>query len=99
MYFLVYTQDRENSEIIRKANRVDHHTWLRQSTEIVIHMAGPWMDDEERMLGSVMVVEADNKQVVENWLLEDPYRHVDLVASAKVIPFNWAINKPKPPRE
>ena len=93
MYYLVQTEDTENSEIIRKANRLDHHTWLRNTTEVNVHMAGPWLDGE-KMMGSVMIIECDSEEQVRAWLAKDPFNELGIVGSVKITPFTWTVNKP-----
>lgn len=95
MKFIVYTEDKADSLHIRKDNRDAHLAWLRNEIEAVkLLTAGPWLDDDGVMSGSMLIVEADNKKDVENWLAQDPYRAAGLTASTMIKAYIWAIGAP-----
>jgi uncharacterized protein YciI len=93
-YFLVYTADRPNSAPLRQDNRDAHIKWLRSEPEVTLHIAGPWLDEDGEMRGSLLIVEAETKETVEDWLAKDPYRKAGLTASVTVQPYNWVIGGP-----
>ena len=91
---MVYTQDKPDSLAIRKANREAHLAWLRSPSDVTLDIAGPWLDDESIMRGSLLIVDAESKQAVLAWLAQDPYRAAGLTASVTVNGYNWAIGAP-----
>lgn len=94
MKFMVYSQDKPDSLAIRKANREAHLAWLRAPSNVTLDIAGPWLDDEGTMRGSLLIVDAESKQAVLDWLTLDPYRAAGLTASVNVNGYNWAIGAP-----
>ncbi len=94
MEFLVYSADKPDSLHIRQSAREAHLNWLKAPSEVKLLVAGPWLDDDDIMRGSLLIVEADNKKTVLNWLSNDPYRAAGLTASVEVKAYKWVIGKP-----
>lgn len=94
MYFIVYAKDVEGGLPIRKANRDAHLAFLNSATDVKLHVAGPLLDGTGMMMGSTLIVEADNKAVVMDWLANDPYKKAGLTASVEVHAYNWVIGAP-----
>ena len=95
MKFIIYTQDKPDSLNIRQANRDDHITWLKTvDANVKLLTAGPWLDDEGVMRGSLLIVEAVQKIDVETWLAKDPYRGAGLTGSTQIKGYIWAIGAP-----
>jgi len=95
MKFMIYTEDKADSLHIRKNNRDAHLAWLKGDNETVnLLTAGPWLDDEGVMRGSMLIVESETKANVENWLSKDPYRAAGLTASTMIKAYIWAIGEP-----
>lgn len=93
MEFLVYAEDKADSLHIRQAARDDHLAWLKAPSDVKLLIAGPWLDDEGVMRGSLLIVEAKDKQTVLNWLENDPYKAAGLTASVTVKAYKWVIGK------
>lgn len=94
-YFLIHTADIADSLAIRQSNREAHLTWLKSHPEVTLHIAGPWLDDEGIMRGSLLIVEAESKDIVTHWLETDPYRQAGLTDKTTLQPYNWAVGAPK----
>ncbi|MDB2438688.1 YciI family protein [Hellea sp.] len=94
MEFLIYSQDKADSLHIRKSARDAHLKWLKAPAEVKLLVAGPWLDDEGVMRGSLLIVEAKDKATVLEWLATDPYKAAGLTASAEVKAYKWVIGKP-----
>ena len=94
MKFLVYTEDKADNLPIRQANRAAHIAWLKAPNAVTLDIAGPWLDDAGIMRGSLLIVDAANKDAVMEWLAQDPYRAAGLTASTTVKAYNWAIGAP-----
>lgn len=94
MEFLIYAEDKPDSLHIRQAAREDHLAWLKAPSNVKLLTAGPWLDDEGVMRGSLLIVEADNKGVVTDWLSNDPYKAAGLTAAVTVKAYKWVIGRP-----
>lgn len=96
MQFIIYTEDRDEGLPIRKANRDAHLAWLKNAeAPVKLLTAGPWLDDDGTMRGSLLIVEASGKDTVTNWLETDPYKLAGLPKSVTVKGFIWAIGAPQ----
>lgn len=93
MEFIVYSEDKPESLHIRQSAREAHLAWLKASSNVKLLIAGPWLDDDGVMRGSLLIVEADNKQTVVDWLAADPYKAAGLTASVMVKAYKWVIGK------
>jgi len=94
-YFLIHTADKANSLHIRQENRDAHLAWLKSDSPVTLHIAGPWLDEDGVMRGSLLIVEADNKKTVETWLAKDPYRAAGLTERTELQAYNWVVGKPE----
>lgn len=94
MDFIIYSEDKENSLHIRQSARDDHLAWLKAPSDINLLAAGPWLDDKGIMQGSLLIVEAKDKDAVINWLSHDPYKAAGLTKSVMVKAYKWVIGRP-----
>jgi len=87
MKFMIYTQDKDGSLDIRKANRDAHIAYVKGHEKVKLIGAGPWMDDDNKiMLGSLLVVEANCINCINDWIKNDPYVKAGLPARAIIHP-------------
>lgn len=93
MEFIIYSEDKADSLHIRQAARDDHLAWLKAPSDVKLLIAGPWLDDEGVMRGSLLIVEAADKGAVLNWLASDPYKAAGLTATVMVKAYKWVIGK------
>ena len=93
MEFIIYSEDKPNSLHIRQSARNDHLAWLKTKSEVELLIAGPWMDENEIMRGSLLIVKAENKNTVTQWLKGDPYGSAGLTNKVIIKHFNWVIGK------
>ena len=73
MMFVVYAIDRDDAAPIREAHYAEHRAYLA-SAPFPRLLSGPLTDDEgERMIGSMIIVEADARDEVERFFADDPF--------------------------
>ena len=70
MLFAVYALDKENSLQIRMDTRERHLAYLMNSPLV---FAGPLLDEEGNMCGSLIVLEMEDVSQVEEFTENDPY--------------------------
>ncbi len=80
MYFVFNATDKPNHVQVRLNNRSAHleHNTHSQKYGVTVLMGGPKIDAHGNMVGSTMILEAENQQIVENFLAQDPYTLADL---------------------
>lgn len=94
-YYVVHALDKADKSEIRLANRPAHRARLRNPEEPVrVHVGGPLLDDAETMIGTMLIVEANDRSDVETFLSGDPYTKAGLYRSVQIHPYLWGIGEP-----
>ncbi|MGH1369887.1 MAG: YciI family protein [Maritimibacter sp.] len=81
MYALICT-DKPNALEIRKANRDDHLAYIEASG--VVAQAGPFLDAEGAMYGSLVTLNVDTLEAAQAWASGDPYAKAGLFADVRI---------------
>ena len=90
MLFSIICLDHEKSLEKRLANREDHLKYVKDTG--LVRYAGPLLtDEEEEMMGSLIVIETENKKKALAWSENDPYKKAGLFQSVKVYKFRQLI--------
>jgi uncharacterized protein YciI len=79
MRVAIICRDRPGHEELRKANREAHLAYLRETG--VVEMAGPFLDAEGAMTGSLLVLDVPDMAAAEAWAAADPYAKAGLFES------------------
>jgi hypothetical protein len=93
LYALICT-DKPGALEVRKANREDHLAFLAAMGD-KLKAAGPFLDDDGGMTGSLVVIEAANRDEALAISQEDPYARAGLFESVEIRPWNWVIKNPE----
>ena len=89
MLFALIARDKPGALDIRMTNRAAHLDYIAQTG--VVAQAGPLLDHEDQMCGSLVILDVPDKPAAEAWAAADPYARaglfetVDLIAWKKVI--------------
>ena len=70
MLFAIYALDKEDSIQLRMDTRESHLSYLANSPLV---FAGPLLDDQGNMCGSLIVLEMEDISQVKNFTDNDPY--------------------------
>lgn len=91
MLYAVTALDKPNALETRLANRAAH---LEYAAKLPIALGGPmFADDGTTMIGSLLVIEADDRAAIDAILEADPYAKAGLFASVTVRPFKKVFSK------
>jgi len=71
MRFALICHDKPGALQVRLDNRADHLAHIEATG--VVEMAGPFVDPQGRMTGSLVVLEVDSLQAAQDWAAADPY--------------------------
>ncbi len=74
---------------VRKANRDAHLAHLRASG--LVAQAGPLLDRDGRMAGSLIVLETEDRAEAEAFAAADPYARAGLFAEVRIEAWNRVI--------
>jgi uncharacterized protein len=87
MHFVVHCLDHADALDTRLANYEDHKAYLA-SAPVKLVISGPLLaDDGETMIGSMFLVEADDKAAVEEFNRTDPFARAGVWARVEIHPF------------
>jgi uncharacterized protein len=94
MLFAIMCFDKENHLEQRLKARPDHLAFLHALGER-LKAAGPFLNDAEKPNGSLLIIEGETREEIENLLKNDPYVKADLFENVYISKWNWAIKNPE----
>lgn len=89
MLFALMCDDKPGGIEIRKANRADHLAYLKETGVVV--QAGPFLDADGAMTGSLVVIDVADRDAAEAWVAGDPYGKAGLFARVTIRPWHRVI--------
>ena len=89
MRFALMTRDKIGALQIRKDTRDDHLEYIK-STDVV-EMAGPLLDTDGEMCGSLIVLDVADMAAAQNWADNDPYAKAGLFEQVTLTAWNKVI--------
>ncbi|WP_299401396.1 YciI family protein [uncultured Roseobacter sp.] len=89
MLVALIAHDKPGALPIRQENRPAHVAYLKSSA--VVQQAGPLLDDQGEMAGSLIVLDVADMDAASDWAAEDPYGKAGLFASVQLIAWNRVI--------
>ena len=89
MLYCLICIDRENSIETRMLNREAHLNYVGETN--VVKFAGPFLSEEDTMIGSLIVIDVDSKEAAESWSKNDPYKKADLFQRTEIFKFKQLI--------
>ncbi|MCB1562195.1 MAG: hypothetical protein KDJ75_01350 [Alphaproteobacteria bacterium] len=93
MHFLIIARDGTDAQALerRMAAREAHIAVFREGLEAGQNLVGgALLSEEGAMQGSMLVVEFDDRETLNEWLKTDPYVTGDVWQDIEVIPFKLA---------
>jgi uncharacterized protein YciI len=88
MLFAVICTDKPGHLETRLANRPEHVAYLKASGAV---QAGPFLDANGEMCGSLVVIEAEDRTAADAWAAEDPYAKAGLFQDVRIEAWNKVI--------
>jgi len=89
MRVAVICTDKAGAIEIRKANRDAHLAYIKCSG--VVEQAGPFLDADGQMSGSLLILEVADMAAAENWAAGDPYAKAGLFQAVRLEIWNKVI--------
>jgi uncharacterized protein YciI len=89
MLIALIGRDKPGALQTRLDNREAHVAYLKGSN--VVSQAGPLLDAEGQMIGSLVILEVADMAEAEAWVEGDPYGKAGLFDSVELIPWNKVI--------
>ncbi len=89
MLIALIARDKPGALQTRLDNREAHMAYLKQSG--VVSQAGPLLDEEGGMTGSLVVLDVADMAAAHDWAANDPYARAGLFASVDLIAWKKVI--------
>lgn len=70
-HYALICLDKPDSLQLRLANREAHLAYVAESGVVV--QAGPFLDDDEAMVGSLLIIDVPDRTAARAWGANDPY--------------------------
>lgn len=87
MLFVIHCRDKKDHLPIRQENRPDHVEYLKSLGDRLF-AAGPLLNDEEQMCGSVVVIDVADKSAAKDFAANDPYAKAGLFEQVTIDRWN-----------
>ncbi len=86
MTYLITCHDKTNSLDVRLSTREKHLNYIKNFKEQLI-IAGPILDKNKNPIGTVLILNYDNIEQVNDFLKKDPYNQVNLFKKISILEF------------
>jgi len=89
MLIALIARDKAGALETRKANRDAHRAYIEETG--VVEQAGPLLDGDEHMIGSLVVLDVADMAAAQNWADNDPYAKAGLFENVELIPWKRVV--------
>jgi len=96
MLFALLCTDKPGALQVRLDTRPEHLAYLnRLNEEGKLAFAGPFLGEDGKPNGSLVVVKAETAEAARALADADPYAKAGLFAGVEIKPWNWVFNNPE----
>ncbi len=92
--YVIECTDKPDGFDLRQQVRPKHLDYAKSLGDRLL-VGGPFLDSEERMIGSLLIIKADSLAEAEAIAAADPYAAAGLFTATSVRPWRWTVNKPE----
>lgn len=92
MHFVIDCLDKHDHLAVRLANREAHLVYLKDFDAQLI-MAGPFLDGENSMIGSMLIMEFPSLSAAQAFCDDDPYVQAGLFERVRIRPWRKVLPK------
>ncbi len=93
MHYALLCTDKPDHLQVRLDTRAAHLDYLNGLGD-QLKFAGPFLGEDGKPNGSLVVIDATDPAAAKNIAAGDPYAKAGLFASVDIRPWNWAIKNP-----
>ena len=94
MQFVILCQDKPDSLDLRQRVRPEHLDYLHAQGDALM-AAGPFLDGDERPIGSMLIVDVASEAEAKALADGDPYAKAGLFAATEIRRWRWGVKPPK----
>ena len=85
--FVISFLDKPDSLALRLANREGHLAYMAASGKV--RLGGPYLDDQDRPIGSLIIFEAADEAEVRAFMKDEPYNRAGLIPQFDIRPWRY----------
>jgi uncharacterized protein YciI len=89
--YVIVCIDKPDSLALRMATREAHLAYVKAIDQVTFHVGGPFLSDDGTMNGSMLIVAADDRSKVDDFVKNDPYGMAGLFESVDVRPWKVTV--------
>lgn len=82
MLIALIARDKPGALQTRMDNRAAHLAYIEETG--VVAQAGPFLDDDGQMIGSLVILDVDDMDAAKVWAANDPYARAGLFADVEL---------------
>lgn len=90
-HYVIICIDNPDSLDLRMATREAHLAYVKSTDTVRFIVGGPFLSDDDKMIGSMLIVEADDRSKVDEFITGDPYGKAGLFQSVGVHPWKATV--------
>ena len=89
--YVISWLDKPDSAAVRQGARAAHLAYVQESGLVRFIVGGPFLSPEGAMIGSMIIVDADDPAKLDAFVKGDPYRQAGLYERADVRPWKVTV--------
>jgi uncharacterized protein YciI len=83
MIYVFHLMDKPNQAAVRQQIRPEHKAYLAQVADRMA-FAGPLMDEQEQMMGSLLAIDFDSLDAAKQWLSQEPFTRAGVYGEVRI---------------
>lgn len=87
MPYAIIAQDRSDGAEIRRDKRPEHLDYLEANKHLLLAAGAQFADDGTTPIGSILLVDVDDRAAAEQFAANDPFGQAGLFASVTIVPW------------
>ena len=91
MLYVIHCIDKPDSSSLRQGTRTAHLDYVRETKLVQFRVGGPFLSPEGAMVGSMLIVESDDPERVQEFVANDPYGKAGLFDHVEVRPWKVTV--------
>lgn len=84
MLYIIYQEDRPDSQAVRAATREAHLAYLERHKNVVVLGGGLLAEDGKTRTGSVLIINVPDRKAAEAFSADEPFRKAGLFQTVKI---------------
>jgi uncharacterized protein YciI len=83
MIYVFHLIDKPNQAALRQQIRPEHKAYLAQMADRIA-FAGPLMDAQDNMIGSLLAIDFASREAAQQWLSQEPFTQAGVYGDVRI---------------